>query len=345
MNSYERALLTLNGEIPDRVPTFELMIDPVVRRALLGDSEDYADFCEQVGLDLVLTDTPSKLYAEKVVDAASRTIVNEWGIVRRYNEQIVSVPLEGPIKEAADLKTYRAPDPYDERRYSQLKSLLKRFKGKKLVGMHLHDSFNYPAYLRGMEQLFMDLILDPDLVRGLVRISVEHNIAIAERAIELGADFIILGDDYGSSTSTLVSPQHFREFFIPGLQEVVSAVKAKGAFCLKHCCGNINGILDDMVATGLDGLHPLDPSAGMDMVAVKQRYPNLTVMGGINCAEPLTDYSAAELRAMARDVIERTAPGGHFILASSNSIHSQVKLENFLAMQETVREFGKYDNG
>lgn len=308
----------------------------------MGGNEDYADFCERVGLDLVVTDTPSKLYAEKVVDAATHTIVNEWGIGRRYSEQIVSVPLEGPIKGAEDLKTYHPPDPYDDRRYAQLKFLLKRFKGKKLVGMHLHDSFNYPAYLRGMEQLFMDLILDPDLVRSLVRISVEHNIAIAEKAVELGADFIILGDDYGSSTSTLVSPQHFREFFIPGLQEVVSTVKAKGAFCLKHCCGNINGIIDDMVATGLDGLHPLDPSAGMDMVAVKQRHPYLTVMGGINCAEPLTDYSVTELKAMVRDVIERTAPGGHFILASSNSIHSQVKLENFLAMQEAVHEYGQY---
>lgn len=341
MNSYERAVATLKGEIPDRVPTFELMIDPAVMQAITG-SDDYADFCEYVGLDIVVTGTPSKLYAEKVIDPASRTIINEWGIVRRYSEQVVSIPLEGPIKEPADIENYTPPDPYDERRYVQLKALLQRFKGKKLVGMHLHDALNYPVYLRGMEQLFMDLIMNPELVQKLVHISVEHNIAIAERAIDLGADFIILGDDYGSSTSTLVSPQHFREFFLPGLKEVVQAVKDKGAFCLKHCCGNINAIVDDMVATGLDGLHPLDAGAGMDMLAVKNRHPQLTVIGGISCAAPLTEYSVDELKQEVQRVIQRVASGGRYILASSNSIHSKVKPENFMAMQETAREYGIY---
>ena len=79
--------------------------------------------------------------------------------------------------------------------------------------MHLHDSFNYPYYLRGMENLFMDMYDVPELVHHLVKISVDHNIVIAKRAIELGADFIILGDDYGASNSLIVSPNQWREFF------------------------------------------------------------------------------------------------------------------------------------
>jgi uroporphyrinogen decarboxylase len=341
LNSYERAMLTLTGEIPDRVPTFELMIDPAVMQALIG-STDYPDFCEYAGLDLVVTGTPSKLYAERVLDPGTQTVVNEWGVVRRYTGEVVSIPLEGPIKDPEDVRTYTPPDPGDERRYAELKMLLKRFKGKKLVGMHLHDALNYPVYLRGMEQLFFDLFEHPDLVHRLVRISVDHNTAVAERAVDLGADFIILGDDYGSKTSTLISPGQFRDFFFPGLREIVGAVKAKGAFCLKHCCGNINGILDDMVATGLDWMHPLDAGAGMDMAAVKSRYQHLTVIGGISCADPLTSYPTDRLEAEVKEVIGRVAPGGRFILASSNSIHSQVKPENFMAMQEAVREYGHY---
>jgi len=269
-------------------------------------------------------------------------VVNEWGVVRRYNEQIVSIPMEGPIKEPSDLDTYRPPDPLAERRFEPLKALLARFKGRKLVGMHLHDSFNYPCYLRGMEQLFMDLLENPELVQRLVRISVDHNIAMLEKAIDLGADFILFGDDYGSTTGTLVSPRHFREFFLPGLREAVQAVKAKGAFCIKHCCGNINAIVDDMVATGLDALHPVDAAAGMDMAAVKARHPQLTVMGGVSCAAPLSEFSVEDLTAEVKRVLKTMAPGGRYVLASSNSIHSEVKPENFLAMLKTVQEFGRY---
>jgi uroporphyrinogen decarboxylase len=342
LNSYERAVATLKGEIPDRVPSFELMVDPVVMEAING-STDYPDFCEFIGLDVVVTGTPSKLYQEKVLDPANHTVINEWGIIRRYTDEVVSVPLKGPIQKPEDVITYKAPNPYDERRYEELRILINRFKGKKLVGMHLHDALNYPVYLRGMERLFMDIIENPGLVHKLVDISVEHNIAIAERAIDLGADFIILGDDYGGKSNTLISPVHFREFFLPGLSKVVQAVKAKGAYCLKHCCGNINAIIDDMVATGLDGIHPLDPSAGMNMVDIKRRHPNLTVIGGINCAKPLSDYSVPELIEEVKVVLDRTKSNGHFILASSNSIHSKVKPENFIAMQKTLQEYGRYN--
>ncbi|HHV62511.1 MAG TPA: hypothetical protein GXX51_07740 [Firmicutes bacterium] len=341
MNSYERVVTTLSGEIPDRVPTFELLVDPGVMRQITG-SDDYLDFCEQVELDIVLTNTPSKLYEEKVLDAGKGLVINEWGVVRRYGEQAVSIPVEGPIKDPHDLDSYRPPDPYAEKRYEQLRAIVKRFKGKKFIGMHLHDAFNYPFYLRGMEQFFMDTVENPELVHRLVRLSVDHNIAIAERAIDLGADFIILGDDYGSSGNLLMSPKTFREFIIPGLREVVQAVKAKGAYCFKHCCGNINAILDDVVGSGIDALHPFDAAAGMDIVGAKARYPRLTVMGGINCGAPLSDYPVEDLVEEVKRTLAALMPGGRYILSSSNTIHNKVRPENVLAMWRTVREFGVY---
>lgn len=344
MNSYERAVATLEGEIPDRVPTFELLVDQSVIERVTGKN-DYMDFYEAVGLDFVLTGTPSKLYEEKPIDATRGIYVNEWGIVRQYGEETVSIPVGGPIKEPKDINSYRPPDPFSPKRYEQLQTLLRRFKGKKLVGMHLHDALNYPYYLRGMENFCMDTIEHPELVERLVRISVDHNIAIAERAIDLGADFIILGDDYGSTATTLLSPQTFRQFIIPGLREVVGAVKTKGAYCFKHCCGNINAILSDIVNTGINALHPFDAAAGMDILAAKHHYPHLTVMGGVNCAHPLTDYPVAQLVQEVRETLERMMPGGRYVLASSNSLHHRVKVENVLAMWETVQKYGTYQPG
>ena len=140
----------------------------------------------------------------------------------------------------------------------------------------------------------------------------------------------------------LISPDQFREFFLEGLGRIVKAVKSKGAFCLKHCCGNINSVIDDLVATGIDGIHPLDANAGMDMVKIKEKYPNLTVIGGIDCNEPLSSFTPAEMTEEVRRILDRTAMGGRYVAATSNSVHSSAKPENFAAMQKAVKEYGRY---
>lgn len=341
MNSYERVVTVLNGGIPDRVPTFELMVDPVVIKGIVG-TDNYMDMCDELDMDIVMSQTPSKLYREEVLDAQKQVIRNEWGIMRQYNGEVVSHPLHGPIETLEDALAYQAPDPLDDYRFEYLKELVARFKGKRFIGFHVHDGFNYSYYLSSMEDMMCNLIVEPELVHKLVEISVEHNLRLAEKALELGADFILTGDDYGSKTNLLVSKTHYDEFFLPGLKKICDMVHAKGAFMLKHCCGNINSLLDDLVGFGISGMHPLDENSGIDQIAVKAKYPSLTVMGGVDCNEPLSNYSPEQMDAYIKEVLRTHAPGGRYICASSNSVHSSAKPENFVAMHKAVHKYGRY---
>ena len=337
MNGYERMLATLHKEKVDHTPSMEIMIDQKIIDALT-DTGDYMDLCDALDLDAVITNTPSTLYRNEVIDAEKGTFRNEWGTVRQQGREVVSAIVDEPIKNAEDVYKYVAPDPNDEYRFEYLRALIGRFKGKRLVGMHIHDAFNYPYYLMGMENLFVTMFENPDAVHKIVEISVDHNIALSKKAVSLGADYILLGDAYGGGNQLLVSPNMFRDFFLPGFQQVVSAIKDMGVFCFKHCCGDINEILDDMVATGIDVLHPLDPSANMDIMAVKEKYKDLVVMGGINCYKPLCEFSEEEIAAETKRVIETIGKDGRYIIASSNSVHSDAKPENYRVMQEVRRE-------
>jgi uroporphyrinogen decarboxylase len=49
-----------------------------------------------------------------------------------------------------------------------------------------------------------------------------------------------------------------------------------------------------------------------------------------------------EVRKVTRETMRVAMPGGGFCLSSSNSIHSSVKPENFMAMIETWRECRDY---
>ena len=341
MNSYERVVTVLNGGIPDRVPTFELMIDPKVIKGIIG-TEDYMDLCDELDIDIVMSQTPSKMYREELVDPVKHIIRNEWGVLRQYNDEIVPLPLHGPIKTLEDAMAYQAPDPTDDYRFEFLRKLVKRFKGKRFIGFHLHDGFNYSYYLTSMQDMMENLIEEPELIHRIVDLSIEHNMKLAEIALDIGADGILTGDDYGSKTSLLVSKHHFDEFFLPGLKRICDYTTGRGAYMLKHCCGNINPLIGDMVSYGIRMMHPLDENSGINQVEVKAKYPTLTVVGAVDCNEPLTDYTPEQVEEYVKGILKTHAPGGRYICATSNSVHSSAKPENFVAMQKAVHKWGRY---
>jgi len=342
MTNRERAEIALQRKIPDRVPIFELLIDPSVRKGICKDCS-YTEFAEKYNFDIVLTSTPSDNYRMEVVDEKARIYRDEWGVMRQFSDQTVSFPIKGPIQSESDLDTYTPPDPLDPYRFKGLIVLLEAFKGEKLVGMHVHDAFSYPSYLRGMDNLLMDIIENPELVHKLVRLSVDHSKALITKAHNLGAELFVFGDDYAGTTGPMMSPKHFREFFLPGMKEVVGHAKGLGAYAIKHTDGDISSILDMIISTGTDGIHPLDPEAGMDIREIKKRYADrLCVIGNIDTGKLLTESTPEAVEEEVRQMIVDLAPGGGYIIASANTIHSHVKPENYQAMLEAVMKYGWY---
>ena len=97
MTNYDRAAAALRRKIPDKVPLFELVIDPGVIEGICP-GYSYSDFVEKYDFDIVLTGTPSSNYRMDLIEEISRTYRDEWGVVRRFSDQTVPFPMEGPIK-------------------------------------------------------------------------------------------------------------------------------------------------------------------------------------------------------------------------------------------------------
>ena len=108
-----------------------------------------------------------------------------------------------------------------------------------------------------------------------------------------------------------MSPRHFKRFVFPPLKAMVTESKTRGAYCLKHTDGNIWKIFDMIVESGIDGIHPLEPVAGMDIGEAKLKYGDrITVMGNVDCGYTLSWGTAEEVRKAVRDCIKKAAPGG-----------------------------------
>ncbi|HOV70391.1 MAG TPA: uroporphyrinogen decarboxylase family protein, partial [Clostridia bacterium] len=113
---------------------------------------------------------------------------------------------------------------------------------------------------------------------------------------------------------------------------------------LRHTDGNIMKFADEfLLHSGFDGYQSVDPSAGMDIALIKQRYGDkILLMGNVDCGRVLHLGTKEDVIRETKNVIKIASPGGGHILSSSNTIHSHVPTENFLTMLETARKYGSY---
>jgi uroporphyrinogen decarboxylase len=150
------------------------------------------------------------------------------------------------------------------------------------------------------------------------------------------------GDDLGYTEGLLASPSILRSHLFPWMEELASIAHEAGMPFILHSDGKLWQILDDLVALGLDALHPIEPKA-MDINEVKRRYGHrLALFGNIDLSYTLTRGTPEEVRAEVRQRIRDLAPGGGYAVGSGNSIAHYVLLENYNAMREATFEYGVY---
>jgi len=338
MNSAERVFSALKRQEPDRVPIIESVIDEKVRRALFPEAAEIGAFSDAIGLDAVSAGLEFRRSRE-----TAESYYDEWGVYYRTSPEALSHPVKGPIATKDDLKAYQPPDPEAPWRLGKLPELAERYRGEKAIIVHHRAAFMWSAYLAGLDNLLMYFALDPEFAHELMDKVLEANIAAARRAVRAGAEVVILGDDYAHNFAPMMSPAHFREFIFPRLRRMIEVVHEEGAFCIKHSDGNLWSILDMIVDAGPDAINPLEPVAGMDIGKVKEQYgEGACLVGNIDCGELLSHGTVEQVEQSVRACIAAAAPGGGFILSSSNSIHSSVKPGNYLAMVRAGHKYGRY---
>ncbi len=342
MNGYQRVKTALELKKPDRVPIVELLIDSKVIKAACPEAKDQVDFAEIVGLDAVTCLGISQF--NKISENSDGTYVDEWGVLyKEGGSETISHPIKGPIQTMYDLEHYVPPDPDAPHRLGNLPELVRRFKGRKAIIFLQRAAFMWSAYLNGLDNLLMNFLIQPEFAHALLDKVLAVNEKIVRNAIRTGADIIVAGDDYASSRGPLMSPEIFKEFILPRLKKFVDVVHEEGAYIIKHSDGNMWLLLDMIVGTGIDAINPIEPVAGMDIGEVKQRYGDrVCLVGNIDCGELLSNGSVEEVEAAVKECISKASDDGGHIICSSNSIHSSVKPENYLAMIKAAKKFGKY---
>jgi uroporphyrinogen decarboxylase len=191
--------------------------------------------------------------------------------------------------------------------------------------------------IRGMENLMLDYYDHMDKLKIVGARLVEFYKTVVDRYAELGFDGIFTSDDLGHQTGPMMSPAIFRELYVPLYEEICGYVHSKGMHFFLHTCGDNTLLLDDLIAAGVDVIHPIQKGC-MDEKAVAEKYGHrISFLAGVDVQYLLPRGTVDEVRAGVRELIDTYyKPEGGLLLSAGNGIMGDTPFENIEAMLQEM---------
>jgi len=200
--------------------------------------------------------------------------------------------------------------------------------------------FENVSFLPGVETLCYMLYDEPDLVEALFS-KIGSLFTQVFRALadidEVGA--LCLADDLGHYGGTFLPPNILRKHVFPWYVQIASIAKEADKPFILHSCGNIKEVMPDLINTGINAKHSFEDKIQPIWEAKQEYGERIALLGGIDM-NILASASEEKTRRHVRFVLERCAGQG-YALGSGNSVADYVKVENYLAMLEEGRKFGR----
>jgi uroporphyrinogen decarboxylase len=313
MNHRERALAALRREQPDYVPTFELLFQETER-----------DFG---GRTFIGGELPSGVGLEEAIEHNARLFLD---VARHFEHSLILLrgitpddPMESPQGQAA-----------------RITRLLREWTGDEFaLFAQAGTTFAIPADPMAFVERMYD---EPEELHAQAAARCESAARYYDHLAAAGADGVIECSDYAMNSGPFLAPDQFAEFITPYLERTVRDAHDRGLLFIKHTDGDLTPVLDQMVGTGIDALHSIDPMAGMDIAKVKAEYGDrIALCGNVHCAHMQTG-TPEEIRQSAEYCLEHAKPGGGYIFCTSNCVFRGMPLESYDLIHAIWRERRAY---
>ena len=346
---FGRLRTALLGGQPDRVPLAELKVEDEVKSAFLGQrAADPADREAWVGQAIEFALAAGYDYVRLPVPVSypqpTHAREHSYGVGGGSRRREWAETHQGLVTTEQEFERFPWPSA-GQADYRDLEIAARLLP----PGMGLISSvkgggiFERVWMLMGFESFCLALRDQPALVARMFSRLGELYYQVWQRLAAFpGMGALWLGDDLGYSEALLVAPQLYRQHLFPWYRLLAEVCRRHDLPFIYHSCGRLWEVIPELLAAGINALHPIEPKA-MDIREVKARYGRqLCLMGNIDLGYTLTRGTPAEVEAQVRQRIREIAPGGGYCLGSSNSVTEYVPVENFRAMVEAGRRWGGY---
>ena len=358
MNSRERFLQTINRKDPDRAPVFATFTPQVAQKmseylkvnyekpldSMLSTRASHMDLLVKLGNDAVgiATCAPANFPSKTLENGL---IENEWGMIFKplglYNEFYI-YPLAS-AETAEDIAKHKFPDMFAAGRWDEAEKTIDKYSKTHGIIADLETTlFETAWYLVGLEKFLMDLMLEAKYIDPLLDKIQEIHTFYGRKMIEMGADVLWCGDDFGTQQSQIMDIETFRKYFKPRFKQMFAEFKKvnPNIKLAWHSCGAFSPFIPDFIEIGLDIVNPLQPlAAGMEPEILKKQFGNEVIFfGGICVQDLLPNKTPAEIKV---EILRRKnilGENGGYIVAPAHNIQNDTSIENILAFFDAAKQ-------
>ena len=345
MTPKERWLAVLERGSPDRVP-MDYWGTPETTRALMAYLQVDTPFemYQKLHIDWLVTVGPAYIGPPIEPD------MDMYGCRHRdvdYGTGVYSECVEHPLAQYETVEEIEAHYTWPTADWFDYSVIPAQVAGKDDYPVRGGGSEPFLTYchLRGLEQAFMDLALNPDIVHycldRLFDFCYENTTRIYE-AIPDRVNISYVAEDMGSQESLLFSPRQINTFLIPRMKRMIDLAHSAGAHVFFHSDGAVRRIIPDMIAAGIDVLNPIQwRCPGMEREGLKRDFGDQLIFhGGVDNQQTLPFGTIEDVRAEVMDNIEILGAGGGYILAPCHNIQALTPPENIVEMYKAGFEYG-----
>lgn len=302
---------------------------------------NFADLKRVVNDDLWTVEVP---YENGTTNAISMAFdFSKESRQESYSERTLTSPgFFEDYEEEADFEKFdRWPDPEKYIRKEACELLTARTpKGLPVMGVLWSAHFQDACAAFGMQDALIKMKIAPKLFRRVIDRITEFYLRANEIFFEYTKgklDAVLIGNDFGTQTGLLLSPEDLREFVFPGTRRLIEQAHSYGVKVVHHSCGAVSDIIPDLIDCGADAIHPIQALArGMEPRGLKERFGrHVSFVGGVDAQHLLVNGNAEDVRKKI-DELREIFPTGLIISPSHEAILPDIAPENIFAMAEAM---------
>ena len=193
----------------------------------------------------------------------------------------------------------------------------------------------------GMQDALMTMLTAPDMFRAVIDRIVEFYLEANEIfycATKGLLHAVLIGNDFGSQTGLMLSPDNLREFVFPGTKVLIDQAHAHGLKVIHHSCGAVAEVIPDLIELGADVIHPIQSLAsGMEPERLAREFGGgVSFCGGVDVQKLLSHGSPEDVDVAVRKLIS-LFPTGLVVSPSHEAVLPDVPPANIVAMFDALR--------
>jgi uroporphyrinogen decarboxylase len=298
---------------------------------------------------------PDNTYQDEFGVKRTAAFDPESGRLLYYDFVVGTAPL-AHIETAEEMASIDWPDPHDAARYAGLEEKARDVyenTDSALIVNAIGSICEFSWYLRGFEQFYTDIALEPAIVEALLDGMLEFQSAMFGEILNRAGPYVsvvMAGSDLGTQRGPAMSEEVYKRIVWPRQKKFYDFIHSKtDAPIFYHSCGSIVPMIPHLIDAGVNALHPVQPMAA-DMGSgegerewLKKEYGDkIAFWGGLDQQGVFPFGTPQEVREATKKLLDAFMPGGGYIFCTGHNIQRGVPPENVLAAYDTAYEYGRY---